>query len=103
MAGDLDLRAIVANAAPEDLPALVGKLAEAQAVAMARIATPRPPAATAPPTRLLTPEEAAGIPNVPVKRIYEWARGKNWASRPTRRCLRIEEAGFRRWLAARIH
>jgi len=48
---------------------------------------------------MLTPAEAASIAKVPVKRIYEWARKKTWASRPTQRCLRIVESGFRRWLA----
>jgi excisionase family DNA binding protein len=37
-----DLRAIVANAAPEALPALIGLLAEAQAAALARLTTPAP-------------------------------------------------------------
>jgi predicted DNA-binding transcriptional regulator AlpA len=49
----------VADTAPEDLPALVGKLAEAQAVAMARLTAP-PPASTADaPEANLDAEEAA--------------------------------------------
>ena len=34
-----DLRSLVATAAPEDLPALVGALAQAQALALARLTT----------------------------------------------------------------
>jgi hypothetical protein len=47
---------------------------------------------------MLTPEEAAKVARVPVKRLYEWARFK--ASRPTKRCLQIDEDGIRRWLVA---
>jgi len=56
----------------------------------------------------ITPAEAAriacvrtkdGAPNI--ARIYAWACGQRWASRPSRRCLRINAAGFRRWLASR--
>jgi hypothetical protein len=50
----------------------------------------------------ITPQQAAEIAKVPKKRIYSWARGQKWASRPTRRCLRINEALFRAWLASRI-
>jgi hypothetical protein len=53
------------------------------------------------PERWLTPEQAAAIADVKVKRIYSWAKGQKWASRPTRRCLRINEGAFRKWLAAR--
>lgn len=33
-------------------------------------------------------------------RIYSWARGKSWATRPTTRTLLIDELRFRRWLGA---
>jgi hypothetical protein len=49
----------------------------------------------------ITPEQAAAIAQVPVKRLYEWARKAKWASRPNKRTLRIDEAGFRRWLTGR--
>jgi hypothetical protein len=48
---------------------------------------------------LITPEDAATIARVPVRRIYAWAKGARWASRPSRKCLRVDERGFRRWLA----
>jgi hypothetical protein len=62
---------------------------------MARIPAP------AEPEQWITASEAAGIPGVKVEQIYTWAKGQRWASRPSRRCLRINEAGFRRWLTAR--
>jgi len=54
-----DLRALVANAEPADLPSLVGELEAAKAAAWARLAGPsaRPP--DAPADRLLTMPQAA--------------------------------------------
>jgi hypothetical protein len=99
----LDFRAIVADTPPEDLHSLLGRLVEAEELARGRLrgTETRPTPAVVAMERWLTPKEAANIAAVPTKRIYEWAQGKRWASRPTRRCLRIEEGGFRRWLAAR--
>jgi hypothetical protein len=87
-----------------NLPVLIGALEQAKAEAWGRLSTPvaRPPQETkAQSERLLTPEEAASIAQVPVRRLYAWARGQGWARRPTRRCLRIGEMSFRRWLAMR--
>jgi hypothetical protein len=89
---------------PADLPVLIGALEQARAQAWGRLSTPASPPpqeAKAQPERLLTPEEAASIAQIPVRRLYGWARGQGWARRPTRRCLRIGEASFRRWLAMR--
>ena len=96
------LRAV--DAAPEgDLPAIVGACAQAQAAAMARLmAAGRKPAPVLEEVaRWLTPEQAAAIAGVPSRRIYSWSKGQRWASRPSSRCLRIHERGFRRWLDAR--
>lgn len=89
---------------PASLPGLIGALEQARAEAWGRLSTPvapPPQGAKAQSERLLTPEEAASIAQVPVRRLYDWARGQNWARRPTRRCLRIGEASFRRWLSMR--
>lgn len=89
---------------PANLPVLIGALELAKAEAWGRLSTPvaSPPQETkAQPERLLTPVEAAYIAQVPVRRLYGWARGQGWARRPTRRCLRIGETSFRRWLAMR--
>jgi hypothetical protein len=93
----------VAEARLSDLPALLGVLAHAQAMAIARLTLSATASPTTPPVpeRWITAMEAAAIACVGKKCIYEWAQGKRWASRPTRRCLRINEAGFRSWLANR--
>ncbi len=61
--------------------------------------------------RLLTPEQVVEIAGLPretsdetrrsIARIYSWAKGQKWAVRPSRRCLRINEGAFRKWLSAR--
>jgi len=106
-----DLRGLVEGAALEELPELVGDLEAATLRARVRALTPTAPpagapgngvAATAPPSvRWLTPAEAAAIAGATASQVYRWARGKRWASRPSRKCLRIDEAAFRRWLHAR--
>jgi hypothetical protein len=97
-----DLAALVRDAQPDDLPAIVGKLAEAQALALTRLTTTSPKEVQeVEPDRLLTPEQAAEVAVVPVERIYSWARKATWARRPSTRCLRIVERGFRKWLASR--
>jgi hypothetical protein len=98
-----DLSALVRDAPSEELPALAGQLRAAEVQLELRLragpaTSGRTPAQS---EKWIAPEEAAAVASVPLKRIYEWARGKKWAARPTRRCLRIEEAGFRRWLGTR--
>jgi len=58
----------------------------------------------------ITPEAAAAIAGLPLDskaarrrarvRIYSWARGKAWASRPNARTLLIDPVRFRRFLDA---
>ena len=55
----------------------------------------------APISSFITPAAAAEIAGIDRGRLYDWARGKKWAHRPTKRCLRIDEKGFRQWLSAR--
>jgi hypothetical protein len=103
---DIDLRQLVTDTAPQDLPALAGRLREAELLAEMRLRVEASGNGHRPePEReievWITPEAAAVIPGVPKERIYSWAKGQRWASRPTRRCLRIEEKGFRRWLATK--
>lgn len=87
------LDAVIAGTAGPELPDLIGALARALATAWARFQQ-HPEA----PARLLTPEEAAELACVPVRRLRSWARGKRWALHPSKRTLRIEEKGFREWL-----
>jgi len=92
---------------PEALPEIIGGLEALRAQAWARMMTPSVTDAAngqrprVEPEQWITPSQAAVIANVPVDRIYTWAQGQRWAARPTRRCLRISETGFRRWLASR--
>jgi hypothetical protein len=88
---------------PAERAAFVTALAARVVVASAGLISTPPPAASAaePAPSWITPEDAATIASVPVRRIYKWADGQRWASRPSRKCLRIDEAGFRRWLATR--
>jgi hypothetical protein len=100
-----DLDRLVAGAAAGELCAIIGTLEAAKAAAWARVIGSAVPKenhqADAVPERLLTPEEAAAIAAVPTRRIYSWAHGTRWAHRPSRKCLRISEGAFRRWLATR--
>jgi len=60
----------------------------------------------------ITPKRAAEIAGFPMatdedqerarRRIYQWAwaRGKQWASRPNRKTLLINEPVYRQWLAS---
>lgn len=94
----------IQNAAPEERAGLVVQLAARLATLGASLAAStgrgaQPVREEA--ERLLTPEQAAEVAAVPVARIYSWARGARWAQRPSRRCLRISERSFRRWLASR--
>lgn len=97
------LDAALIAAQPDELPAMVGRLVEAEERARLRLrafVAPAPPAPSA--SAWIAAEAAADIAAVNVKRIYEWARKAPWASRPTKRCLRINETAFRAWLARRV-
>jgi hypothetical protein len=100
-----DLFRAIAEAEPSTLPALAvalgGRLAQLGA-GMAECSSGRTTASQPPEAEdWITPEQAAAMAQVTKRRIYEWARGKRWAHRPSRRCLRISRAGFRTWLASR--
>ena len=108
-----ELDRLIGAATPEELPTLLGHLTEAEARVRQRLA--QPPAAESGRQEVgeewITPETAARIAGLDdgtekglhrgVRRVYEWARRQKWAIRPSRRCLRISERGFRRWLASR--
>lgn len=101
----------VEHAEAADLPGLAGALAEAQARLTLRLSnraheTPRPddsagvePGAA----RLLTVGEAAALARATETQVYRWARttaGRRWARRLSRKCLRVDEARFKAFLAA---
>ena len=99
------LLATVACMPKEQLPAILVALA-------ARMAGPDTETHTAAPGPLpvdgpsekgefLTAAEAAQIARVPTRTVYEWSRRSDWrvfTHRLSRKVLRIEGGGFRRWL-----
>jgi hypothetical protein len=92
-----ELERVLQGAAPAELVSLGAEIQGRGLVALVAEKNAPPPA---PPSRFITPDDAADIAGVPAKRIYDWARKQPWAHRPTKRCLRIDEAGFREWLAS---
>lgn len=96
---------LVEQAGDAELPRLAGALEAARVRLEQRLTTAKwmqaQPSSPTDPARFITPEEAAAIANIPVKRLYEWARKKPWAHRPNARTLRVHEQGFRKWLEAR--
>lgn len=100
-----DLLALVREAALEELPALLGRLAEAEAIVRMRINTAAPTNGKAElesePPRLLTPEQAAEIIGVNPKWVLRNTKGVRFRRDLSRKVVRFEEAGLRRWAAVR--
>ena len=90
------LDAALADAAPGELVSLGSEITGRGLVALVAQKEDPPPVPS-----FITAAEAGRIAGVAGGRVYDWARGKRWAHRPTRRCLRIDEKGFREWLASR--
>ncbi len=91
-----DVDALIAACEPDDVPLLAGKLAQAQARVLARIAS-APAAANQTWDNLLTAQEAAARYNVSVR----WIRDngdKFGARRLGHRCTRYPEKQLRRYL-----
>lgn len=86
----VDLHALVAEAAREDLPTLVGQLATAHAEALSRIAGPVAP----PDNELLTPVEAAARLKVEPSHVYEQIRRGRLPSVKTGKYVRIPAAAL---------
>jgi len=95
----VDLAKLVDDAPLSELPAVAAALELARVRLALRLAAPAPQ----PPTvgKWLTPEEAATIARASKRQVYEWAIGKRWAHRPSRRKLLIDEVGFLAWLSSR--
>lgn len=101
------LEAALASADPEDLPVLLGKLAEAEAHVrpkLARAVTPASNGGNGRPEHadLMTAEEATSMARATRAQVYAWASGRParlWAARLSRRCLRVKRGPFVRWLA----
>jgi hypothetical protein len=103
-----DLGRVVAETLPEELPALVGALVEAEERARVRLRaletappTSRPSEPT--PERLLTLQEALAVigGGVSPRWLHRHTRGLRFRRNLSRKCVRFEEVGLRRWLASR--
>jgi hypothetical protein len=103
----LHLERELESAAAQDLPRALGDLERLKARAWLRIqleVVPRPQTAEARASqdeRLLTPEAAAGVVGGLSPRWFSRHRKNLPFLRKVGKYLRIEESGFRRWLASR--
>ena len=105
---DLDFHIAAIEKAIDESPAqrlsgILGWMESAKAKCWTRLMTPGisgglAHAAHEEPPKLLTPDEAAAIAQKPRKWIYRHTRGKRFRRDITRKCIRFEEAGLRRWL-----
>jgi hypothetical protein len=104
----------VANLPVSVLPGLLASLAALQAAVAAQLASPNATrSATGDPStsrpthdHWLTPDAAATLASVPRRTIYGWSRRLDWrpfTRRLSRKVLRVEEVGFRRWLERQSH
>jgi predicted DNA-binding transcriptional regulator AlpA len=92
----------VADARHEELPALVGALAQAHAAAFARLVQPvalAPEAAS--PVRLVGLEEAERLTGMTRRWLLRHTKGLRFRRDLSRKAVRFEEAGLLRWLRCR--
>lgn len=97
------LRALIAGAAPTDLPELAAELARGLAIVLARVGAPQPPAAETrtSTTRYLTVEEAARTLGVPKSWLYRHAKHLSFAHKLGHRTLRFDAIELARWARSR--
>jgi excisionase family DNA binding protein len=99
------LAALVANAAPSELPALAAELARALGHVLARATHPPPMprllAVEGSPGPLLTVEEAAERLGVAPSWLYRHAKTLPFTRKLGHRTLRFEAIGVNRWIANR--
>ena len=97
----IDLGRLVDDARVEELPEVAAALELARVKLHLRLVAPAPASTLPLPGRFISPDEAAELARASKRSIYEWAVGKRWAHRPSRRKLLIDEIGFRNWLSSR--
>ncbi len=87
----------------EELPALIGQLAAAEAAAWARLSTPPPetPKPRLDQSQFIHAGRAAEIAGRSRRWVYDQARGSTWARRPSRGVLLIDEKHYRAFLDSR--
>lgn len=94
-----DLEALVADCAPDRLPALVAQLAAAQAAAAARLMqAPAPPAEA---DRLVDMDEVARVLDVPVAHARELGRRGELPVVHVGRYVRVRFGALAEWMALR--
>ncbi len=91
----------------EALPRLRAALTEADSIALSRLTTPTHNAANGDPNpeaepEWLTPPEAAAIFKVTPRWLNRATKGRGFRRQESRRTIRYEKTGLRRWLAKRI-
>jgi hypothetical protein len=95
-----DLGRIAHEARRDELPALLGRIAEAEAIVRLRLA--EGPAATATTkSRTLDAAEAAEIAATTARWLLQKTRGMKFRCDHSRKQPRFDEAGLRAWLATR--
>ncbi len=94
-----DLDAVIASAAPESLPALVGELARLQALALLRCHSPRQEAGAE--DKLLKVEEAAGLLGLSTDALYRRSAKLPFTVRLGPATVRFSESGIRKFIRAR--
>jgi predicted DNA-binding transcriptional regulator AlpA len=92
-----DLDAVVQTASREALPAIIGRLAQLHALALARLTRPDTPASG---DRLLKIADAAAKLSVSPDYLYRHAEKLPFTVRDGRR-LRFSEHGIEQWIARR--
>lgn len=87
---------------PQETARLLVQLAGLSLALSAHLAgSAQPDTGRATAERLLTAEDCAALAGVSRRQIYAWSRRMDWrpfARRISRKVLRLEERGFRRWL-----
>jgi hypothetical protein len=96
---NLDAEAIE-RAARSELPSLLGRLVELEALVRLRLAE-APAVAAAEPWRLLDADAAAAIAGTTKRWLLTKTRGMGFRRDLSRKLPRFDEAGLRTWLAGR--
>lgn len=97
---DIDLRGLVVGAAREDLPALAGRFAEAQALIVMRLNASVGEASNSAQERLLSMPEAAILLRIPEDRAYDLARQRRFPVVAIGKYRRVRESALRAYIEA---
>jgi hypothetical protein len=94
-----DVGRLAREAAREELPALLGRLTEAEAVIRLRLAEAVVPTTTT--SRTIDADEAAKIAGQSKRWLLGHTRDKKFRTDHSRKVVKFDEAGLRGWLAGR--